>query len=162
MTLKNGGNIVFIADSFMAIFFMVLLVDWRNCAIMYLLGTSIGSLLYVLTTSDPQVPMDYVERVPAFILVMVGGSLFKYSNSLIEQEKAKLLKSLAGSIAHEIRNPLNSIRSSASSLVDQITRKPRAELVILDKNEIIQILHKEQKDITEHKGILDKTITLAN
>ena len=39
MTLKNGGNIVFIADSFMAIFFMVLLVDWRNCAIMYLLGT---------------------------------------------------------------------------------------------------------------------------
>jgi len=109
ITLKNNGNPVFIVDSFMAIFFVVLLTDWRNTIVMILLGSLFGSLLYVFTTDNPTLPIDYVSRIPMFILVVIGGSLFKFSEKLIQNEKSKALIALA-SAAHEMRNPLGQIK----------------------------------------------------
>jgi hypothetical protein len=60
MTLKNHGGMVLIADSFMAVFFLVLLTDWRNTLVMIIVGGGLGTLWYVLTTPNPSIPMDYV------------------------------------------------------------------------------------------------------
>jgi two-component system, CAI-1 autoinducer sensor kinase/phosphatase CqsS len=112
MSLKNHGNIVFIADSFMAVFFLVLLTDWRNTIAMLCLGTILGVALYMATTAHPVLAPDYIARLPTFILVVVGGSLFKFSERQLQDAKLRGAVALAGSIAHEMRNPLGRIQYS--------------------------------------------------
>lgn len=112
MSLKNHGNIVFIADSLMAVFFLTLSSDWRNTIVMLLIGGGLGTLLYVTTTADPMIPVEYVSRVPTFLLIIIGGSLFKFSEKQVQAEKIRATTALASSIAHEMRNPLGQIKSS--------------------------------------------------
>jgi CheY-like chemotaxis protein/signal transduction histidine kinase len=111
MTLKNQGGIVLVVDSMMAVFFLVLLTDWRNTVAMLALGIGLGSLFYLCTTPDHTMPMDYVGRLPTVMLVVVGGSLFKFSEKKV-MDKQRLTAALAGSIAHEMRNPLGQIKYS--------------------------------------------------
>ena len=111
MTLKNQGGIVLIVDSMMAVFFMVLLTDWRNTVAMLLTGAGLGTLAYILTTEHPVMPVEYIERLPTVILVIVGGSLFKFSEEKMAQ-RLRVTTALAGSIAHEMRNPLGQIKYS--------------------------------------------------
>ena len=110
MSLKNDGNIVFIADSLMAAFFLVLLTDWRNTIVMLLAGSLSGSLLYVFTTENPTLPVEYVSRLPTLLLIVIGGSLFKFSEKQIQIAKDTAFTALAGSIAHEMRNPLGRMK----------------------------------------------------
>ncbi|NUX54103.1 response regulator [Paraburkholderia youngii] len=112
MSLKNHGNLVFIADSFMAVFFLVLLTDWRNTVTMLCVGAGLGVALYMATTDQIDLPMDYVARLPTFILVVVGGSLFKFSERQLQDTKLRVATALAGSIAHEMRTPLSRIQYS--------------------------------------------------
>ncbi len=118
--LKNHGGMVMIADSFMAVFFLVLLTDWRNTLTMIGIGLVLATASYLATTSDPSVPMDYVQRLPTFILVVVGGSLFKFSErqmaEKLEEEKLHGMSAVLGTIAHEIRTPLGSISAGARGL----------------------------------------------
>jgi signal transduction histidine kinase len=116
MSLKNNGNIVFIADSLMAVFFLVLLTDWRNTLAMFITGTTLGALLYFFTTPNPTIPKDYIERIPTFLVIIIGGSLFKFSEKQLETEKLQVKTTLAGSIAHEMRNPLGQIKYSLDSI----------------------------------------------
>jgi CheY-like chemotaxis protein len=116
MSLKNHGSIVFIADSLMAVFFLVLLTDWRNTIAMLVIGTVLGTLLYIVTTPDPTIPMDYVARLPTFILIVLGGSLFKLSEKQIQAEQLRTKTALAGSIAHEMRNPLGQLKYTLDNI----------------------------------------------
>ena len=151
MTLKNNANIVFVCDSLMAIFFLVLLVDWRNAVIMYIVGTVAGALLYLATTEILSFPIDYAQRLPVFILSMVGGSLFKYSNDLIEEEKSKSALSTAGSIAHELRNPLNAIN---------LAQNQAGELLLGSSSEEINQNIKQQ--LTDINSSISSSVTEAN
>ncbi|WP_247351027.1 hypothetical protein [Ralstonia pseudosolanacearum] len=120
MSLKNHGNLVFIADSFMAVFLLVLLTDWRNTVAMLVIGTGLGVLLYVTTTEHLALPGDYIARLPTFVLIVVGGSLFKFSEKQLLNEKLRVATSLAGSIAHEMRNPLNQIQLGLNAMGDML------------------------------------------
>lgn len=120
MSLKNHGNLIFIADSLMAVFLLVLLTDWRNTVAMLVIGSGLGVLLYVTTTEHPALPADYIARLPTFVLIVVGGSLFKFSEKQLQNEKLRLATSLAGSIAHEMRNPLHQIQLGLNAMGDML------------------------------------------
>lgn len=110
-SLERGGGMPSVSNCFITLVFLVLLTDWRNTLVMIVLGAGLASLAYYFTTASPHIPMDLVAQLPAFILVIVGGNLFKYSTDQVETEqKLKATQALAGSIAHEMRNPLGQIR----------------------------------------------------
>lgn len=116
MSLKNNGGVVSVANTFMAVFFLILLSDWRNTIAMLIMGSGLASLLYLATTGNPTMPVDYFGRLPTLILVIVGGSLFKFSQKQIQAERIDAATALAGSIAHEMRNPLSQIRHNLESM----------------------------------------------
>jgi len=120
MALKNHGGMVMIADSFMAVFFLVLLTDWRNTLVMIAVGCVAATLLYVGTTANPAIPIDYVQRLPTFILVIIGGSLFKFSERQVaeklEEEKLHGMSAVLATVAHEMRTPLVSISAGTRGL----------------------------------------------
>ena len=110
-SLKNGGDSSAVGNTLMVVFFLILMTDWRNTVVMLVAGIGAAALLYFVTDPNPQVPKGYVARLPLVVLVVVGGSLFKFAGNRATAEKVRqAYASLAGSIAHEMRNPLSQIR----------------------------------------------------
>ncbi|NPC54209.1 hybrid sensor histidine kinase/response regulator [Caenimonas soli] len=115
--LQRGGGIPAISNAFIILCFLVLLTDWRNTLVMLGVGTSAAVALYLATSPDPKLPMDLVAQLPAFALIVIGGNLFKFSTEQIDAErKLRATQALAGSIAHEMRNPLSQIRHNLESM----------------------------------------------
>jgi len=116
-SLKNGGGTAAVGNTFMAVFLLMLLADWRNFIMMLIVGFGAAAGLYALTESNPQVPLDYVLRLPVLLVGVVGGNLFKFA---LEQATAERVRqayaSLAGSIAHEMRNPMAQVRHSLEKI----------------------------------------------
>lgn len=129
--LKNGGGTVATANTFMATFLLLLLADWRNMTVMLVTGFAMGAGLYFATEAHPVLPADYVGRLPVLIVSLTGCSMFKFA---LEQATADRVRhayaSLAGSIAHEMRNPLGRIRHNLECMQEALpepttTNEPR-------------------------------------
>jgi signal transduction histidine kinase len=158
MALKNNGGAVMTADSFMAVFFLVLLTDWRNTLVMILLGTLAAAALYVATTANPSMPLDYVQRLPTFVLVVIGGSLFKFSERQVaeklEEEKLHGMSTVLATVAHEMRTPLLSISAGTRGLQRYV-----AMLIQFYENHQ-DIAHASEKISPKHLAMTVPTINL--
>ena len=64
--------------------------------------------------------LDLFLYLSTFAFAIVSGLIFSYSNAkgIASEERAKIFKSLAGSIAHELRNPLNAINLVGAQIND--------------------------------------------
>lgn len=117
ISLKNGGGPIAVGNTLMAVFFVILVTDWRNMIVMVVAGFGSAILLYATTDPNAAVPLDYVARLPILLLVLVGGSFFKIALERATAEKVRnAYASLAGSIAHEMRNPLGQIKHSLEQI----------------------------------------------
>ncbi|WP_411886517.1 hybrid sensor histidine kinase/response regulator [Polaromonas sp. YR568] len=116
LSLVRHGGIPSISNCFIALSFLVMLTDWRNTIVMLLIGGGAATLLYRAITPHPAIPMDMVAQLPAYLLILVGGAAFKLSERQIDAEKLRIANSLAGSIAHEMRNPLGQAKMSLESI----------------------------------------------
>ncbi|MDB5858496.1 MAG: putative histidine kinase, atypical unorthodox [Ramlibacter sp.] len=117
VALQRGGGVAAISNAFIILCFLVLLTDWRNTVVMLVTGTAVAAGIYVLSTAQPRVPMDLVAQLPAFILVVIGGNLFKSNTDKIDAErKLRATQALAGSIAHEMRHPLAQLKHSLEGM----------------------------------------------
>ena len=116
-SLQRGGGIPAISNCFLVLCFLMLLTDWRNMLVMLALGSGLAVALYMGTSPDPTVPMDLVAQLPAYLVIAIGGNLFKFSTEQIDTERKLLAtQALAGSIAHEMRNPLGQIRHNLEQM----------------------------------------------
>jgi len=105
-----------------------------------------------------------IEYIPIFLFGLTAGFIFSYAGVLGVRsvEKIKALKSLAGSIAHELRNPLSAIRSSASIIDVNPKNADVNELNKMSKEQLVELLSNDTKEILEHKSHLNKSVNLAN
>jgi len=120
LSLQRHGGVPAISNCFIALSFLVMLTDWRNTIAMLLIGCGTASLLYAAITPNPSIPMDMVAQLPAYLLILIGGGAFKLSEKQIDAEKLRMANALAGSIAHEMRNPLGQARMSLKSIGEML------------------------------------------
>lgn len=112
-SLKHGGGPAAVGNTFFAVFMLMLVTDWRNMIVMLVTGVGLAAGLYFATEANPHVPADYVARLPVLVVGLIGGSLFKHALERASAERVRqAYASLAGSIAHEMRNPLAQVRHS--------------------------------------------------
>jgi two-component system, CAI-1 autoinducer sensor kinase/phosphatase CqsS len=125
-SLQNGGGSVAVGNTLMATFIVLLLADWRNMIVMLASGFALAAALYVELAPHPAMPVDYLERWPILLGVVVGGSLFKFALERATAEKVRNAYAwLAASIAHEMRTPLAQVRHSLEG-VQQVLPAPGA------------------------------------
>jgi len=116
-SLMNGGGVAAVANTLMVIFFIVLMTDWRNTIVMLIVGSGTAVLLYLALEPQPRMPMDYVARLPLFLLVVTGGTLFKFAGNQAAAEKMRqAYASIAGTIAHEMRHPLGQVKHNLEGM----------------------------------------------
>ena len=122
--LQRGGGMPAISNTFIILSFLVLVTDWRNTLVMLAVGTAAAAGFYYATTDVPRIPLDLIAQLPAYALIVIGGNLFKFSTEQIDAErKLRATQALAGSIAHEMRNPLSQIRHNLERM-QQALPKP--------------------------------------
>ena len=117
MLLMNGGSTVWLLSTLVALFVMILLLDWINLLVHITLGLACAVLAYHLTAGMP-VPFTFesLEYVPIYMFAIVMGIIVNYTADKMRAERRQAMLATAGMVAHELRTPLLSVKSGASGL----------------------------------------------
>jgi signal transduction histidine kinase len=117
MLLRNNGSTVWLLSTLVALFLMILVLDWINLLVQLILGVMLAVAAYYVTTPSPFVlHAATLEFVPIFLFATVMGIIVNYSAERLKEERRKAMLTAAGTIAHELRTPLLGIKSGASGL----------------------------------------------
>ena len=113
MLLKNEFSVVW-AMSYMAALSLLIIVvyDWLLVSSMIILGFFLAYILIVITDGSISFTYFQLEYIPSYLFVLVACALASHRHKIDRQLRIKLKQSLAGSIAHEMRNPLAQIHGS--------------------------------------------------
>ena len=147
LMLMNGmSGLWLVAETVMLFVFMIVIPNLILMSV--LLGTGLLSAVaaytyvtgnhFVLTTEV----IEYFISIPIAILL---GLILNYTTKqgAMAQERNRLLQSLAGSIAHEMRNPLGQVRyclNSIQRLLPALHRKTSS--ITIDRQTLHQIYHR--------------------
>lgn len=125
MLLKNEWSLVWTMSNMAALFLLILLInDWLVVSLLTTSAYLLASFLVFLLDGNIGYTNFQYEYIPIFLFGIVGSIIFSHKKNIANQTRILLLHSLSGSIAHEMRNPLNSIINAIESLQSIIPDKP--------------------------------------
>jgi len=120
MLLKNGGTGVWVASALVALFAMVLLLDWLTLLVQFVVGCSLGWLAWAMTTDAPAADALDHAYLAVFGFALVLGLAANYADEVVRREQERAMLATAGSIAHELRTPLLGIAAAAEGVRDYL------------------------------------------
>ncbi|WP_089728390.1 response regulator [Candidatus Thiosymbion oneisti] len=120
LTLQNGFSTMWMMTEVMGVFILAMLID---SLLLLFINLVVGVLLaYGAYWLDPFMPISWeAADMAAFALipiVMICAVVFNFTKrrGIAAQERNKALRSLAGSVAHEMRNPLGQVRHNLNRI----------------------------------------------
>ncbi len=120
MMLMNGASVVWLLSSLVALFLLVLLVDWINLVILFTLGSLLAFI--VVNCIDPARAFSaaYLPALPVFIFGLITGGIFSYRSELLAQERLRAAAEVGSGIGQDLRTPLLGIKTGAISLQNHL------------------------------------------
>ncbi len=119
--LKNDFHELWLYWEIFMIFVLISYVpNWLMFLFDLLVGISAAILFFIVTSPGAQLDPDF--NIPLYSIVIlftiVAGYVFSYSNKRgqIALEKNTAMQALAGSIAHEMRNPLGQVKYNLEAI----------------------------------------------
>lgn len=120
MLLKNSASNAWIGSTMVAIFLMILLLDWITLIVHFVLGTALAVLAFVLTSEVSLASLQHYEYLAIALFAVLIGAISNYDSERIRIEQERAMLATAGSIAHELRTPLLSIRAGAAGVANHL------------------------------------------
>jgi two-component system CAI-1 autoinducer sensor kinase/phosphatase CqsS len=161
MLMNNFSGMWLICET-MAISMTITLIP---NVLMFIIVYSIGIIFAYFTflaNSDfnldlTQTHLEYFLIVP---MILAGGSLFNFSAKCGElkaavEAKSKTLKSLAGTIAHELRNPLNTINLAQTQVKELLASSSKLDFSKDPKGD-------NEKELINLTSSIGDSVTQAN
>jgi signal transduction histidine kinase/FixJ family two-component response regulator len=136
--LENHAAPNTVANMMLGTVMVILISDWRNSFVMAIGGYLASASWFLATHPAAEFPLEFVYWwVPLCITLVVGGSITKYVERRAELERLRRLYSgLAGSIAHEVRNPMAQVQHALESAQGLLPRAGVAESVVLPRPQL--------------------------
>ncbi|NTW69059.1 MAG: response regulator [Chlorobiaceae bacterium] len=119
LLMNDFSGLWLVAETVMLLVFIIFVTNYYLLAILFILGVFIAYAGFVVTTGTHLLItskiVEYFLSIPVALLL---GLLVNSTNkkSALAQERNTVLQSLAGSIAHEMRNPLGQIHHCLYSI----------------------------------------------
>ena len=144
LTLKNDFSTMWMMTQVMVVFTLSILID--EIVVLFtniLIGVLIATLTFYAGEKNEAInsfPHTLDNASMALIPVILACSLlFNYTKKrgIAAQEKANVLKSLAGSIAHEMRNPLSQINGVLHLLWDKKNNGAESDVYLNGLKQVI-------------------------
>jgi CheY-like chemotaxis protein len=160
-SLDRGGGVPAMSNCFIALSFLVMVTDWRNTVAMLVIGISAAASLFFSLHPGGRWPPDLIAQIPAYLIILIGGGAFKLSEKQIDSEKSRLAAALAGSIAHEMRNPLSRIQYALEKMLTVLV-PPRAGNKKTLAPEQVEALYRQVADseVAVRRGLQVISMTL--
>lgn len=172
--MNNFNELWLYSEIAMVFILMMFVPNWLIFTIDLILGV-VGAVIFY-SLSIPNVPLDPEFNIPVYSLVMAfsifAGYIFSLSNwkSLKElerekaEEKYRALEALAGSIAHEMRNPLSQIRHNIDEVLHALPHINDEQSIAAAPPSTIEIMTKRlnQAQMAVNRGLHVITMTLGN
>lgn len=116
MLLMNNGTEVWIGSALVAVFIMILLLDWITLVTHFVVGVGLALAAYALAGDASLLAFEHYEYIAIALFAVIIGAVSNYDSERIRIEQERAMLATAGSIAHELRTPLVSIRAGANGL----------------------------------------------
>jgi len=174
LLMNNFHELWLYWEIFMVFVLMMFVPNWLLFMFDLLTGV-LGAILFH-NLSVPYVPLNPTFNIPLYSIVIsfsiVAGSIFSFANrnTLKElerkkaEEKYRALEALAGSIAHEMRNPLSQVRQNLDEILLELPRSSTEnDYASLPKKNIETIQKRAiQAQTAINRGLQVITVTLGN
>ena len=151
MFIKNDFSTIWAMSLIAAVSLLIIVVyDW------ILVNTMIigGFILSFVSVNTPiNISNFQIEFIPIFLFILISCSLATHRHKIDRQLKIKYTKSLAGSIAHEMRNPLSQIHGSLHFISREVTA--------IDK-QLMEYIHDANKIAKSGLQVIDITMDAIN
>lgn len=116
MLLRNEFSPISVMSMLVALFLLVLILDWIGLTILALIGFILAWVCYTFTAPSASMPIIDWQYIMIYLFTIIAGSVFNYKTALLQSEKLQGMSAASGSIAHELRTPLLGIKSGAAGL----------------------------------------------
>lgn len=161
--LKNQGESFSFVSMVIGAVCVILLADWRNAAVMLVAGYAFGALAFWASQPGIDFTPDLWIWMPAPTLLLVAGALSHFETRQAELARHRLYMSFAGSIAHEMRGPMQKIRGVFDTLERDFLRIGPSRSSMLQTREqvmaMVRVLN-EGRNAIKLLGLQSITVTL--
>jgi len=161
--LENRGAPNTVVNMMLGAMLVILLTDWRNTVLMIVAGYGAASAWFLATKPAPEFPLEFLYWwVPLCLVLVAAGSISKYVERRAELERLRRLYSgLAGSIAHEVRNPLAQVQHAMRTAQSLLPRTGSGDTIPVPRQQIDAVVRElAQGTNAAHRGLQAITLTL--
>lgn len=120
MTLKNNAAASWIMNLILSYFVVVIIFESSIASLIISIGTIIALMVFFLFMKNSFIfspgTIDLSATLATFFAAFIIGSIFNRNKELIEKERLQTMKTIAASIAHELRTPLRAIDSGITGI----------------------------------------------
>ncbi|MDA7705473.1 response regulator [Rickettsiales bacterium] len=170
MLMNNFSDIWLICETMAILMTLILAPRIVMFLITFGFGAIFAYLSFIFQLGSVEGGIGQLEYLFVIPMVIVGGILFNYSAKYGEfklellEQKNKSFKSLAGSIAHEMRNPLGAIKlatENMSSTKERVRKNIELEELVNSNSDLKELIEDRSIEIANFKRQINKTIDLA-
>ncbi|TMS57340.1 response regulator [Imbroritus primus] len=118
LTVRNDFSMMWMMTEVMMIFIMAICINIPSLLLGCVgIGMFLGAMAAIITAPAP-VTLDASHKAGIALLpvIMLCSMVFSYAINKIHEQRNRSLRALAGSIAHEMRNPLAQVKYSLDSI----------------------------------------------
>lgn len=154
MMLKNGASQVWVESWLVAIFAMILLLDWFSLVLHFVLGVLVAWTAYQLTTDAPLAITSYGEHALIALFAVIFGAASNFATARVRAGQERAMLATAGSVAHELRTPLISIKAGAGGLKNHLP--PLLDAYALAKAQGLPVPPIREIHLDALRGVLER------
>ncbi|TFZ08209.1 hybrid sensor histidine kinase/response regulator [Ramlibacter humi] len=119
--LRNHGGIPGVVNMVIGAVLVIVLADWRNAIVILVAGYVLAALMHLAADPAPELLREFIFAAGGSLLLVVGGALHYQGQKRVEINRMRrVYTGLAGSIAHEMRNPLAQVRHSLDRIASAL------------------------------------------
>lgn len=108
--LKNQGDAYSFVNMVIGAVCIILFADWRNAVVILVTGYAVSVAAFLALQPNAVLISDFLIWLPAPTLLFVAGALSHFGEAQARFARQRLYMSFAGSIAHEMRGPMQKIQ----------------------------------------------------